>query len=84
MLKTEIADQVRAEVRQMKQAGEQFLETYRQLCAAHGAPKWPSGNIEMVFHRVRSEIIPVMEEAGMDANSVESLCTWAEKRVMQR
>jgi hypothetical protein len=81
---TELKDQVRAEVQQLKDAGERFLETYRQLCVTHGAPKWPKGDIEMVFHRVRSEIIPIMEEAGMDPNSVEGLCSWAEKRVMQR
>jgi hypothetical protein len=35
----------------------------------------------MVFHRVRKEVIPLMEQAGMAENSVQALCSWAEKMV---
>jgi hypothetical protein len=84
MTTQQMTSQVRAEVEHLKEAQNRFLETYRQLCVSHADPKWPKGDIEMVFHRVRSEIIPIMEEVGMDPNEVQALCSWAEKRVMQR
>ncbi len=47
-----------------------------------GGPDWRNEEIEIVFHHVRKEIIPVMEQAGMDHNAVQALCSWAAKLVM--
>ncbi len=84
MLTPEFAAQVRAEVEHLKTGQDRFLETYRRLCAHYGGSKWPKADIEMVLHRVRSEVIPIMEEVGMDQNAVQALCSWAEKLVLQR
>jgi len=84
MIPNELADQVRAEVKQMKEAQEKFLQTYQQLCLHDGGPEWKKGPTEVVFHHVRREIIPIMEQAGMDDRAVQALCSWAEKLVMTR
>jgi hypothetical protein len=81
MITKELADQVRAEAKQLKEAGEKFLHAYKELCALNGAGEWPRGQSEMVFHRVRKEVMPIMEQVGMDERSVQALCSWAEKLV---
>jgi hypothetical protein len=81
MIKSELAEQVRAEVKSLKQVQEQFLQTYKQLCADNGGPEWDRANIETVFHKVRKEIIPIMEQAGMDPTAVQAMCSWAEKHI---
>ncbi len=78
-----LTDQVRAEVQRLKEVQEQFLQTYRQLCLHHGGPDWTKkAPTEMVFHYVRRQVIPIMEEAGMDHRAVQALCSWAEKLVL--
>ena len=78
----ELADQLRAEVAQLKAAQDRFLQTYRQLCLHYGGPQWHGKDSEAVFHHVRGEVIPVLEGADMDHQSVQALCSWAERRVL--
>ena len=80
MIPQELAQQVRSQVKRLKGMQDEFLQTYRQLCVHYGGPEWPKKKVEMVLHRVRSEIIPLMEEAGMDDRSVQALCSWAERQ----
>ena len=85
MITGELAEQVRSEVRRLKEVQEQFLQTYKQLCVHYGGPEWRRDeDIESVFHLVRKEIIPVMEKAGMDSKQVQALCSWAAKLVMEQ
>jgi hypothetical protein len=84
MITKELAEKVRSEVRQLKSVQDEFLQTYKQLCVHLGGREWGKGKIELVFHRVRSEIIPIMEEVGMDQKSVQALCSWAERQDMRQ
>jgi hypothetical protein len=85
MIPTDLAEQVRAEVRRFKEVQDQFLQTYQRLCAHHGGAGWRNDKeVEVVLHHVRGEVIPVMEQAGMDARSVQALCAWAERLLMHR
>jgi hypothetical protein len=59
-------------------------DTYSKLCAHYGGADWQKKKIEMVLHRVREEIVPIMEQAGMDPKEVQALCAWAEKNAMRR
>jgi len=69
----------------LKVSQEQFMQTYRRLCAHHGGAGWRSDkDIDVIFYHVRGEIIPIMEEAGMDHEAVQALCWWAEKLIMHR
>jgi hypothetical protein len=83
MIPEELAEQVRAEVKQLKQVQDQFLQTYKQLCAHFGGPEWRKTE-EMVFHRVRREVIPSMEQAGLDPKAIQALCSWAEGLAVSR
>jgi hypothetical protein len=82
MITQELTDQVRTQVKRLKEVQEQFLQTYKSYCAHFGGPEWRRAEIEMVFHRVRREIIPIMEEAGMDPKAVQALCASAERLLM--
>jgi hypothetical protein len=82
MMTKELAEQVRAEVKLFTEVQDKFLQTYQQLCLHHGGPEWKKKHIDKVFHQVRDEVIPIMEELGMDHNAVQALCAWAEKLVM--
>ena len=85
MIPADLAEQVRAEVGRFKEVQDQFLHTYQRLCAHYGGPAWRNGKeVEVVFHHVRVEIIPVMEQAGMEHTAVQALCSWAERLVMHR
>jgi hypothetical protein len=84
MLTQALADEVRDDVRRLKETQDKFLETYDKLCAHYGKPNWRQGKVEMVFHSVRREIVPIMEQSGMDAREVQALCAWAEKNEMRR
>jgi hypothetical protein len=84
MIPRELADQVRAEVKQLKQVQEDFLQTYLKLCAHYGGPRWHKDYTEVVSHQIRLEIIPIMEQAGMEPRAVQALCSWAETVAMQR
>lgn len=84
MIPDELAEQVREEVKSLRQVQERFLQTYRQLCDRHGGADWRKKEMEMTFHRVRSEVIPIMEHAGMDDKAVQALCSWAEKLLIHR
>jgi hypothetical protein len=78
----QLAEQVRNQVERLKKAQDEFLQTHKQLCVDYGAEEWEKGRMEIVFHRVRKEIIPIMEGAGMGHKAVQALCTWAEELVM--
>jgi hypothetical protein len=82
MIPKELADQVRSEVTRLKQVQDEFLQTYYHMCVAYG-PKWQKHFGEVVSHQIRKEIIPIMEEAGMDHRTVQALCHWAENAVMK-
>ena len=83
MIPADLAEQVRAEVGRFKEVQDQFLQTYRRLCAHHGGSRWRNEEeTEVVFYHVRGEIIPMMEQAGMDHRAVQALCCWAEELVM--
>jgi hypothetical protein len=82
MMTKELAEQVRAEVKQFVEVQGKFLQTYKQLCLQHGGQEWKKKHIDKVFHQVRDEVIPIMEQLGMDPNAVQALCSWAEKLVM--
>ncbi len=82
MVSSQLAEQVRSEVKRLKAVQDEFLQTYKRLCVENGGPNWPREGIEMVFHRVRKEIIPIMEQAGMEHQAVQALCSWAEKLAM--
>jgi len=84
MITQELTDQVRTEVKRLKEVQDQFLQTYKRYCAHFGGSEWRKAEMEMVFHRVRQEVIPLMEGAGMDPKAVQALCAWAEKLLMNR
>ena len=85
MIPNELAEQVRAEVKLLKEGQDKFLQTYMRLCVYYGGPEWrEETDIETVFHHVRKEIIPIMEQAGMDSKQVQALCSWAAKLVMEQ
>jgi hypothetical protein len=85
MIPADLAEQLRAEAKRLKELQDQFLQTYRRLCAHHGGPDWQKDkDIDVTFYHVRGEVIPVLEQAGMDARSVQALCAWAEKMVLHR
>jgi hypothetical protein len=83
MIPKELAEQVQTEVRQFKEVQDKFMQTYRQLCVHYGGPRWQK-KIETRFHEVRREVIPLMEQAGLDRHSVQALCSWAEGLVMRQ
>jgi len=83
MIPEDLAEQVRTQVKQLKELQDTFLQTYKQLCVHFGGAKWPKSKIEMVLHRVRSEVIPIMEQAGLDQKAVQALCSWAEGLAMK-
>lgn len=82
MMTKELAEQVRAEVKRFVEVQGKFLQTYKQLCLQHGGTEWKKKHIDKVFHQVRGDVIPIMEQLGMDPNAVQALCNWAEKLVM--
>jgi hypothetical protein len=79
MITKELAEQVRTEVMRFKEVQDQFLQTYKRLCVHVGGPEWKKKKIELVLHNVRQEIVPIMEQVGMDHKSVQALCELAEK-----
>ncbi len=83
MLTNELAQEARREVQRLKEVHDAFLQTYKKLCLHFGGPDWQK-KMEMVFHRVRQEMVPLMEQAGMDAKEVQAVCAWAEKNQMNR
>jgi hypothetical protein len=84
MIPSELAEQIRDEVKSLKEGQDRFLQTYKRLCVHYGGPEWQRKDVETVFHNVRKEIIPVMERAGMDRKEVQALCAWAAKLVMEQ
>jgi hypothetical protein len=84
MIPNELAEQVRLEIKRLKDVTEDFLQTYQRLCIHHGGADWMRKESELVFHRVRSDIIPIMEQLGMDQASVQALCSWAERLLSAR
>ena len=84
MIPAELAEQVRSEVKRLKQAQDDFLQTYRALCIYHGGEQWQKEPSEMIFHRAREAVVPIMEELGMDHNTVQALCSWAEQLLRSR
>jgi hypothetical protein len=85
MIPNELAEQVRAEVKLLKEGQDKFLHTYKRLCAHYGGSEWRKDeDIETVFYQVRKEIIPVMEQTGMESKQVQALCSWAAKLAMEQ
>jgi hypothetical protein len=84
MIPNELADQVRTEIKSLMEEQDRFLQTYERLCVHFGGPKWQKEGIEVIFHQVRREIIPIMEQVGMDHKAVQALCSWAERRAMNQ
>jgi hypothetical protein len=84
MIPKDLAEQVRSQVRRLKAVQDEFLQTHKKMCVQLGGPEWGKGKIELVFHNVRSEIIPIMEEVGMDSRSIQALCSWAERQDMRQ
>jgi hypothetical protein len=82
MIAKELADQLRAEVKSLKEVQERFLQTYKQLCAHCGGSDWRKEETEILCHHVRKSIIPILEQEGMDRKSVQALCSWAERVVL--
>jgi hypothetical protein len=82
MMTKDLAEQVRAEVKLFMEVQDKFLQTYKQLCLQHGGPEWKKKHIDKVFHQVRDEVIPIMEQLGMEHKAVQALCSWAEQLVM--
>jgi hypothetical protein len=84
MVPDDIAPQLRSEIQRLKEAQEAFLKTYERLCTHHGGPTGLQKKSEMVFTRVRGDIIPIMNQLGMDQESVQAMCAWAEHVIVQR
>ncbi len=85
MIPTDLAEQLRGEVQRFKDVQDQFLQTYQRLCAHFGGAAWRGHKeVEVTLHHVRAEVIPVMEQAGMDQRAVQALCAWAERSLMHR
>ena len=84
MIPNEVAEQLRSELKRLKDAQSAFLQTYERLCIHHGGPNWLRKKTEMVLHAVRSDVIPVMKQLGMDDQSVQALCSWAENLLSRR
>ena len=86
MIPKELAEQVRSEVKRLKDVQDAFLQTYERLCARHGGLERQPDNSdsETVFHHVRGEVIPIMEQLGMDLQTAQALCTWAERKLRGR
>ncbi len=80
MLPKELAEQVQSQLKRFKDVQDEFLRTYQQLCARHGGLERQADNSdsETVFGRVRGEVIPILEQLGMDQQAVQRLCSWAE------
>lgn len=81
MTTNELTEQVRTEVKRLKEVQDQFLQTYKRLCVHKGGSDWKR-HMDDIFHQVRREIIPILEQAGMDEKAVQALCVWAEKMAM--
>jgi len=83
MIPAELTEQVQNEGKAFKKDQDVFLETYLQLCIHFGGRRWKK-EMEMVFHNIRQEIIPILEGMGMDRMAIQSLCSWAEARVLSQ
>jgi hypothetical protein len=80
-----LAEQVQAGVKLLKEGQDRILQTYKRLCVHYGGPEWRrEEDIESVFHHLRKEVIPVMEQAGMNSKQVQAFCSWAAKLVMEQ
>jgi hypothetical protein len=82
MLPPDLAEQTQTTVKRLKQSLDAFLETYQRLGNNQHDPKWPRGHIDVVTHMIRKDVIPVMEQAGMEHQAVQSLCAWAERMII--
>ena len=85
MIPNDLAEQLRAEVKLLKEGQDKFLDTYKRLCVHFSGPHWRhEKDIESVFYHVRKEIIPIMEKAGMESKQVQALCSWASNLAMEQ
>jgi hypothetical protein len=82
MLPPDLAEQTQTTVKRLKQSLDAFLETYQRLGTHQRDPKWPRGHIDVVTHLVRKDLIPVMEQAGMEHQAVQAVCSWAERMII--
>jgi hypothetical protein len=84
MIPNDLADQVRDEVKRFMEVRDLFLQTYKRLCAHCGGPEWQKDEAEVLFHQVRMEVIPLMEQVGADPTVVQALCSWAERPLLNQ
>jgi hypothetical protein len=84
MIPKELADQVREEIKSLKEVHDKFSETYKQICVHYGGSDWRRRELETLFHQVRTVIIPIMENEGMSNKAVQALCSWAERHVLSQ
>jgi hypothetical protein len=84
MIPNELAEQVREEIKGLKEVHDRFAETYKRICVHFGGSDWRRGELETLFHQVRTVIIPIMELEGMNNKAVQSLCSWAERHVLSQ
>ena len=75
---------MRTDLKRLREVQGQFLQTYKRYCAHFGGPEWRRSEIESVLHRVREEVIPILEEADMVPKAVQALCAWAENLLTDR
>jgi hypothetical protein len=84
MIPKALAEQLRSEVKSLKEVQDRFLQTYKQVCADCGGPEWRKKDTEMVCHHAREAVIPILEQEGMDPKDVQALCSWAERHALSR
>lgn len=84
MVPNELAEQVKTKVKRLTEAGGEFLQAYERLCAHCGGADWQKKDeLEHVFYQVRREVVPLMQQAGVDPKDIDALCSWAAKRVVK-
>ena len=64
MIPDEFAEQLRSEIKRLKEAQEAFLETFVRLCDYHGGPTALQKKRELLFHRVRGDITATSSGGG--------------------
>jgi hypothetical protein len=83
MLSQETIQKLRDEIHRLKEAQHRFFEMYKHLCIQLGGDEWTKRRFEPVFHLVRKEILPIMEQAGMDVAAAQTLCLSAEQVLLR-
>ena len=58
MIPSELAEQIRDEVKSLKEGQDRFLQTYKRLCVHFGGPEWQRKDVETVFRLVKQRDFP--------------------------